>query len=147
MTMVSAGSQRYPNAPMSASPTVMTSSLVTPKEAADIPTCSMKYETSAYPRSMNLDVSVVIEGLQERDILVNFIHRSLAFVGRVIGAPLHGAAGENTKEFVQMGEEEAGKCQTMRVGWNRTTYYWLEVVSLAGMFIMRGAAAPPSRKF
>jgi hypothetical protein len=54
-------------------------------------------------------------GTSRRDILVNFIHRSLAFVGRVLSAPLHRAAGENTKELVQMGEKEAGKCQAMRV--------------------------------
>lgn len=30
--------------------------------------------------------------------------------------------------------------------WGRTTCYWFELVSLAGMFIMRGVAPPPSRK-
>jgi hypothetical protein len=59
--MVIGGAQRYPNAPIRASPIVITSSFVTPKEAADMPTCSMKYEISEYEMSMNLDLSVVIE--------------------------------------------------------------------------------------
>ena len=29
----------------------------------------------------------------------------------------------------------------------KRTYYWLEVVSFAGRFFIRGAAPPPSRKF
>jgi hypothetical protein len=41
---------------------------------------------------------------------VHFIHGSVASVGRVIGASLHGAAGENAKVLVQMSEEEAGRC-------------------------------------
>jgi hypothetical protein len=40
---------------------------------------------------------------------MDFILRSIAFVGRVVSASLHGAAEENTKVLVQMIDEEAGK--------------------------------------
>ena len=59
--MVIGGAQRYPNAAIRASPMVVTSSVVTPKEAADMPTCSIKYVISAYEMSMNLELSVVIK--------------------------------------------------------------------------------------
>jgi hypothetical protein len=51
----------------------MTSSFVTPKEAADMPTCSMKYEISEYEMSMNLDLSVVIEGYN-KSVLTCALH-------------------------------------------------------------------------
>jgi hypothetical protein len=107
--MVNGASQRYPNAFMRASATVVISSAATPNEAAEAPTWLTKYVTSAYERSMNLDLSVVISQ-KEGYVLVDFVHGRLTTVGRVISASLHGAAEENTEEFVQMGQEEADGC-------------------------------------
>ena len=110
MTMVNGASQRYPNAFMRASATVVISSVATPNEAAEAPTWLTKYVTSAYERSMNLDLSVLISRKEERHLLMDFVHRRLTIVGRVISASLHGAAEKNTEEFVQMGQEETDEC-------------------------------------
>jgi hypothetical protein len=41
---------------------------------------------------------------------MDFVLRGTAFIGRVISAPLHGAAEKSTEELIKVVEEEAGKC-------------------------------------
>jgi hypothetical protein len=90
--IVIGGSHRYPNAPISASPTTVRSEAATPKEAAEAATWLMKYETSAYERSMNLQESVKLKTKGRRIVLVDFVLRSITTIGRVSRTSLHGAA-------------------------------------------------------
>lgn len=66
--------------------------------------------------------------------------------GRVV--TLERAAEEGAKVSVEMGEEFAVKSTGQGEFWaaGLKTYYCLEVVPLAGLFSMRGAAPPSSRK-
>lgn len=57
-TTTAGGAQRYPKTLFRLSPTVVTSSLVTPNDAAERPTWVMKYAVSSGPRFMNLIFAV-----------------------------------------------------------------------------------------
>jgi hypothetical protein len=95
---------------------------------------------------MNLQLSVELETKEGRNVLVDLVLRSVTTISRVVSTSLQGAAEENTEVFIQVGQEGAKMCQLIFEGCNRKTYYWLELVLLAGRFFMRGAAPPPSRK-
>jgi hypothetical protein len=58
------------------------------------------------------------------------------------------AAQQDTEELVQVGEKTADKTLALNgCAVNPgLTYYWFELALLAGRFIIRGAAPPPSRK-
>jgi hypothetical protein len=91
-----------------AAPTTMRSACATPKEAADIATCSMKYPTSAAERSMNLLLSAEIHIHVQKNVLVDLILGGVASVGRESIFALHGASEEDTEVLVQVGKESAG---------------------------------------
>ena len=59
------------------------------------------------------------------------------------------AAQQDTEELVQVGKETADNLLATVNGlvtYSGFTYYWFELALLAGKFIIRGAAPPPSRK-
>ncbi len=106
-------------------------------------------------------------GVAEVHELVHAVHGRVSAVGGEGAHAVLGAAQQGTEELVQMREEEAVKIllleaarhnefsQDLRdlrnsregIGHHESwTYYWLEEVSLAGMFFIKGAAPPPSRK-
>ena len=80
---------------------------------------------------------------------MDLVHAGLASVSREAHVAVLGAAEEHTEELVQMGKQEAGLILAIwrlrRIG--EVSYYWLEVVSWAGLLIFNGTAPPPSRKF
>lgn len=81
------------------------------------------------------------------NLLVNVVHGWVALVGWEAALAVAGAADEFANELVEMSEEEATYLldSGTRISCDKT-YYWLEVLSLAGLFILIGAAPPPSRK-
>lgn len=85
------------------------------------------------------------------DLLVNLVHAGVARVSSETGHTNLRAAEEATKELVEVSQELAvfvvSTSRPFVRRFTRGIYYWLEVMSLAGMFFIRGAAPPPSRKF
>lgn len=82
---------------------------------------------------------------------MNLVHAGIARVSSEAGHANLRAAEEATKELVEVSQELAVFIVSISSpvirGFARAIYYWLEVMSSAGMFFIRGAAPPPSRKF
>jgi hypothetical protein len=89
-----------------------------------------------------------MQSLLKGDLLVDLIHAGYTSIGRKVGSSLHGAAQEDSKELIQVSQEEAASVRgggaEMAKG---HAYYWFDEVPLAGIFIINGVAPPSSRKF
>lgn len=73
------------------------------------------------------------------------VHAWISHVGWKVGASIFGAAKQFAEELVEMCQEITNRLVD-RYNLDRDTHYWLLFMSFAGIFFMRGAAPPPSRK-
>lgn len=81
---------------------------------------------------------------------MNLIHARISRISGETGHANFRTAEEAAEELVQVSQELAVSVVSILVSFRgsmRGIYYWLEVSSSAGMFFIRGAAPPPSRKF
>jgi hypothetical protein len=78
---------------------------------------------------------------------VHLVHGGLAGVRGEGGAALQRATEERAEELVQVSQEDAITVSPGRGDDLESAHNWADVVSLAGMLMLSGAAPPPSRKF
>ena len=112
LTAVAGGAQRMPKRPLSAMPTALRSLSATPNEAPERATCLMLVEMYGVRKEEGRRGTYLSDEVaQFRRVkvheLVDLVHGRLAYVGWEGADAGLGAAQEDAKELVQVGEEEA----------------------------------------
>ncbi len=59
---------------------------------------------------MNLHMLIGLKTKEGRNILVDFVHRSITIIGRETITSLQGAAEKDTEVFVQVGQQGTDGC-------------------------------------